>query len=248
MFGPDVVVVFTAGASGDVTQVDNLSPHAERAPEDGARFVGGRVGSEAVKVLLSAARGEGGPVAVRSRVLRIERRKPSPERVRAAYQTVARKPEEAGFANWIFAKEIVLLDARIAREPVADVEVQAIQVGPAVFVANPAEYFCAYGLEIKKRSPFPFTFPVSNANGYAGYVPTEDAFEAGGGGYETRLTASSNLETRAGTRIAEVSIELCASLKPAAAPELPKAEPFSSESQEWMKGPWRYGSVPPEKN
>ena len=52
-FGPDVVVVFLQGACGDVTQVDNLSPTA-RSPSVG-RLVGGRVGAEAVKVLLSMA-------------------------------------------------------------------------------------------------------------------------------------------------------------------------------------------------
>jgi neutral ceramidase len=42
--GQQAVVVFTAGASGDVTQVDNLSPYQQRRGAQSARFVGGRVG------------------------------------------------------------------------------------------------------------------------------------------------------------------------------------------------------------
>src|SRR5712692_6921591 len=129
----DVPVVFLQGACGDVTQVDNLSPYANPSAEQWARYVGGRVGAEAVKVLLSAPAGEAGPVSARSRVLRIKRRAPSPERVRRSHELVAR---EAGSTEWTFAKEIVLLDALQALSPVAEAEVQVVQVGPALFVSN----------------------------------------------------------------------------------------------------------------
>jgi len=133
----------------------------------------------------------------------------------------------------------VLLEARIAREPVPDVEVQAVQVGPAIFLACPAEYFCRLGLDIKAGSKFPFTFPVSMANDCVGYVPTEDAFGPGGGGYETRLTSYSNLEPRAGRTIADALIGLADGLKSGTAPTPPPAAKFQGK-------PWAYGSVAPE--
>jgi hypothetical protein len=141
-------------------------------------------------------------------------------------------------AQWVFAKETVMLDWLISRYPTAPVEVQALQIGPVVFAANPSEYFCQFGLDIKKGSRFPFTWPVMLANGCVGYVPTEEAMGPGGGGYETRLTTYSNLRVTAGTEIKQASLELIATLTPGATPVPPARPPF--------KAPWDYGSVPPE--
>ncbi len=239
MAAPDCVVVFTAGASGDVTQVDNLSPYRRPSGEQWARLVGGRVGAEAVKVLLSMEPGTLAPVDARQKVWNIARRKPSPERVRQCAELAAKDPKEVGSTEWTFAKEIVLLDALIARAPEVEVEVQAVQVGPVVFVTDPAEYFCQFGLDIKAGSPFPLTFPVSLANGCVGYVPTEEALGEHGGGYETRLTSYSNLEPTAGRQMADAGIDLARHMTPGEIPMPPLAPPFSGSG-------WSYGNVPPE--
>lgn len=237
--GPDCIVVFVAGASGDVTQVDNLSPYKNLAGENWARFVGARVGAEAVKVLLNMPRGASFPLDSKASVMEIKRRKPDPERVKKCAQMVKKSPEEVGSSEWVFAKEIVLLDALIKNEPSEPVEVQAIQIGPAVFITNPAEYFCQYGLDIKNKSPFTFTFPVSLANGCVGYVPTLEAFGTKGGGYETRLTSYSNLEITAGDYMAQKGIELAKQMSPGKVPEFEKAPPYNDNA-------WQYGNVKPE--
>jgi neutral ceramidase len=236
--GDDVVVVFLPGCAGDVTQVDNLSPYAAGTGKHYARLVGGTVGAEALKVLFRAQPGQLAPLNFKTTTLTCDRREPAPERVQQSLKLVEQPPQEVGATQWTFAKEIVLLDALLQNEPTKDVQVQVIQIGPAVFVTNPAEFFCQSGLDIKAGSPFPFTFPVMLANGCVGYVPTEEALGPGGGGYETRLTAYSNLEPSAATRIVRAGIALSKQLEPGAMPEPPAAPPFQA--------PWSYGNVPPE--
>ncbi len=237
-FGEHVPVVFLQGASGDVTQVDNLNPYQQPGAEEWARIVGGRVGAEAVKALLSSPAGVVSPIDYQWKQLSIRRRVPSPERVSQSLAVVQQDASSAGAAEWVFAKEILLLDASVQKSPNMEVEVQAVQLGPAVFISNPAELFVEFGLELKKRSPFPFTFPVELANGCVGYVPTEEAFSPSGGGYETRLTSYSNLEPGAGRQMVEAGLQLASAMKPGPLPEPPKAKPFQA--------PWPYGRVPPE--
>ncbi|MEX2262120.1 MAG: hypothetical protein WD696_09220 [Bryobacteraceae bacterium] len=236
-YGSKVAVVFIQGASGDITQVDNLDPYQRPAGEEWSQIVGGRVGAESLRVLLSMPRGRLAPVDYAVKMLKIARRKPAPGRVKEAYAMVAREPRDVGITEWTFAKETVMLDHLIKREPVADVEVQAIQVGPAVFVSDPAEYFVEFGLEIKAKSRFRYTFPAELSNGCVGYVPTEEALSPSGGGYETRLTFYSNLEPTAGRQMALAGIELANGLTPGSEPEPPAAKPGS---------PWQYGNVPAE--
>lgn len=237
-FGPDTVVVFLPGCCGDITQVDNLSPYVAPKPEQWAKLVGGRVGSEAVKVLLTVEPGAMAPVVSKTTTLNLGRRVPRPQRVKECLEMMTREPGKDP-TEWIFAKEIVLLDAVIQKQPRVDCEVQVVQIGPAVFVSNPAEYFVEYGLGIKRESPFAFTFLVELANGCVGYVPTEEALGPRGGGYETRLTYYSNLEPTAGAQIMKASIELAKQLKPGDVPTRAKIGP-------WRGGAWSYGSVPPE--
>jgi neutral ceramidase len=226
--GADVPVVFLQGAAGNVTQVDNLSPYKYPQSTPWAEFVGGRVGAEAVKVLLTMVPGTLMPLDARSKVLNIRRRVPSPEHVRAAYELVKQSLDAVDRTKWLFAKETVLLDYLVKQDPTSLVEVQAIQVGPAVFVSNAAELLCQAGLDLKAGSHFPHTCVVSYANGYVGYVAGEEDFGPHGGGYETQLSSYTNLEVTASTQIVKAGLELISQMRPGAVPTPRKAVPFSS--------------------
>jgi neutral ceramidase len=233
-------VVFLQGASGDITQVDNLTKFQNPAAEEWWSIVGGRVGAEAFKTLLLIRRGASAniPIDVRQKVWLIKRRLPTPEKVKKATELVKQDPKVVGATEWTFAKETVMLDAIARVRPDVEVEVQALQIGPCVLVTNPAEYFNQFGLDIKQGSKFPFTFPVELANGIAGYVPTEEALGPNGGGYETRLSSYSNLEVSGGRQMANAGIELANQLTPGPIPQPPLAPPF--------RAPWAYGNLPPE--
>ncbi|HNS31652.1 MAG TPA: hypothetical protein PKN36_01595 [bacterium] len=240
VMGQDAVTVFLNGASGDLTQVNNLSLNEREIGERYANFVGTRVGAEAVKVIASAEKGDFSPVAARQKILKINRRKPSARRVEESRRIVEEglKANKISETPWLFAKEILVTDYVIGKDPVASVELQGIQIGGAVYLSNPAELFCQLGLDIKEGSPFPVTFVVEIANGFNGYVPDEKAFTPQGGGYETVLTRFSNLEITAGRQIANGCISLAKEFKPGKIPELPRIkDPIPA---------WDYGMLGPE--
>lgn len=237
-FGSAVVVVFFNGACGDITPVDTLGRYSNQIGEKWARRIGACVGAEAIKALLDAVPGPMAPVTAMATQLEIPRRRPSPVRIERASQLLTDGTAHEETTEWYFAREIVLLDALLEREPIALIEVQALQIGPAVFMACPGELFCELGLRLKASSRFPLTVPVSLANGFCGYLPTLEAMSETGGGYETRLTSHSNLEIGAGERVVQALIDLAGRMTPGTTPEPPPPPRFAQA--------WSFGNVPPD--
>lgn len=224
-------VVFLNGACGDVTQVNNLSLQESEFGGKWSRRVGQKVGAEALKVLSLAEPAELLPLDAKQTVLKIKTRAVPEERFQEAVDYVKSDAPD-GWDRW-WAREVVLLHESNRIEPEVTAEVQAIQVGPAVFLANGAEYFCQFGLNIKQRSPFPFTYVVELANGSIGYVPTPEAMGPQGGGYEPRMATSSKLVPEAGQMIEDASVELAMSLTPGEAHEPPQVQ---VKPQPWEAG------------
>ena len=70
-------------------------------------------------------------------------------------------------------------EAAAARHGRLPVEIQGIRVGSGLFVAVPGELFVEIALRIKAATPHPF-YIMGITNGYVGYLPTRDAYAAGG--------------------------------------------------------------------
>jgi neutral ceramidase len=83
---------------------------------------------------------------------------------------------------------------------------QAILIGDIAIVGVPGECFTVLGQEIKRRSPFRYTYVFELANDYIGYIPDRPAF--GLGGYQTWTGLHSFLEPGTGEAIVAESVKL----------------------------------------
>jgi hypothetical protein len=61
--------------------------------------------------------------------------------------------------------------------------IQVIRIGDVVLVGIPAEFFTVLGQEIKRRSPYRYTYVAELANDWIGYLPDREGHELGG--YQT---------------------------------------------------------------
>lgn len=194
VYGEKAQVVFLNGACGDITQVDNLSPGNDFGAGR-ADLMGSKLAAEAVrtigrmswmKTLTTAAATERVPVQIR----------PEPD--------VAAEKPAFGLGSGpedLYAIERKRVAEERERTPVVDCEVQGLRIGPLGIATNGAEYFVEYGLRIKQASPHKYTWFVELANEYIGYVPTAEAFTAGG--YETRTAQTSKLAVDGGQKLLE---------------------------------------------
>jgi len=136
-------------------------------------------------------------------------RLPSGDDVAAAQRTLA----AAGAGPYkdrscIYALETMQLHNGYG--PTVQAPIQALRIGSLGVATFPGEAFTELGLEVKKKSPFATTFLVELANGYYGYIPTEEAFQVGG--YETWRAKSSFLAPDSAPRMTARALRHLASL------------------------------------
>jgi len=84
--------------------------------------------------------------------------------------------------------------------------VQALLVGDVAIVGVPGEFFTTLGQEIKRLSPYRYTYVFELANDYIGYIPDAAAFDRGG--YQVWTGLHSFLERGTGETIVSTAVDL----------------------------------------
>ena len=195
----DVVVLFTNGAAGDINTGHSADVSAIGGFIPGRTFeradtLGKRLAGAVIETLGTMKESEETVIDGITCPWEVEYRKdlPTPKDTMERIALLKKRLDEAARENSKDAGSVqldliyqkIILDnlKEIGDSPTGKrlTETQAVRVGDAVFVSLPGEVFVELGLDIKAKSPFPYTFAVGYANDYIGYVPTKEAFSEGG--------------------------------------------------------------------
>ena len=224
VYGEGVGAVFLSGASGDVTQIDDMSLRKDTGKPAATRL-GRTIGGEIVKILASADRGPIRTLKGTRESIPVTPRIPDPEFLPMAYEMVKHYDPKNNTHH--IAKYYVIEDLLAKAFPERKIVLQTLQIGPLVIGSSPGEIFTRYGLDYKKGSQFPYTWFSSLSSGLLGYVPTPDCFELANGGYEAE-TAFYAADT--GTNIVKSLLKQLEDFVP---DEVPQGERVAPSKSVW---------------
>lgn len=204
--GRSIVPLVLNGCCGNIHHHNHMDPNYQY---DHRRM--GRMLAETSDVAMSRlADVAATPLGVRRSILKLPMRSVAPAELAAAQKLISEHPtpmwlDEGKTAvawDWVYAVSTLDLARWVEESGTFDYEIQVFRLGDAALVTLMGEPFVEGQLAIKSRSPAAFTFVAHMANGYAGYVPTDDALEHGGT-FETRVSQWSKFQAGALDAIAE---------------------------------------------
>jgi neutral ceramidase len=195
-------VIFFEGASGSTHNLDVPTPEATHRIEDAVLRALDAAAPRPVDRLRSLKK------EVTVKVRRFD--EAADERAVTAYCTKRIKDPASA--------ERVIGTFRAMRKEVAPHQgesrktwVQAVLIGDIALVGVPGEFFTVLGQEIKRRSPFRYTYVFELANDYIGYIPDQVGFDRGG--YQTWTGLHSFLERGTGELIVDEAVGLLERLR-----------------------------------
>jgi hypothetical protein len=210
-YGDEFFGLFGNGACGNINHI-NVFADRRQGGYDHSRRMGRILAGEVIKTEFGAEPLSLQPLWSVSKTVELPLREFSDEQI-AEFERILEETEDlegqissGNFERGRAKRSLALVESGIEAE---DVEVQVIGLGELALIGIPGEYFVEFGLQIKQRSPFPYTFVIELANGYKGYIPTEEAFRAGA--YEG---SSARYGPQAGQMLADTALEVLQSRTP----------------------------------
>jgi hypothetical protein len=223
IFGDKILSVFGLGPCGNVSTVDINSSSAENETEKVKR-IGSRLADEVQRALPDGKKGNP-DFAVNSRVIYLPMQGYTETELRWSKEGTQPMYRERDFLEtrrklkisiWGVQPPLELLRLNEAVAPAVSgdpwrlpVEIHAFRLDSrTAIVTMPGELFVEFGIDLKKRSPFPNTMLVELANADIAYIPTEQGFKEGD--YEA---VNSRLAPGSGEKMVEAALQMLQDLK-----------------------------------
>lgn len=182
---PPFVGILSNGTSGNINNIDFHKPRPKREPYEQMKRVADLVAENVFRACKTVEYHDNARLDSRMCKLTLDVRKPDEATLEWARATLAGPKDDKELIKRTYAERTLAM----AKSPDhVEVWVQALRIGDVGIAGIPFETFVETGLQLKKESPLPVTFTISQSNGAYGYLPTPAQHELGG--YETWLGTS----------------------------------------------------------
>ncbi|MGQ9620639.1 MAG: neutral/alkaline non-lysosomal ceramidase N-terminal domain-containing protein [Bacteroidales bacterium] len=189
--GKDYIPLFLNGPSGNVTQVDYRVGFPDTYQE--CQRIGYILGVTALEAMKNSEVVSGDIIAASREMVPVKRIEISGQQLEWAKAVMKKVEKEGmpplqadGIPDAVYAKQWI--DMYKTQNVIDSIEIMVIRIGELAFVGLPGEFFCEFGMDIKKRSPFKNTIVIGLANDSRGYFPTEISFTQGPEGFTPMIT------------------------------------------------------------
>ncbi|MEZ6126451.1 MAG: hypothetical protein R3C49_25285 [Planctomycetaceae bacterium] len=204
---PPFVALLSNGTSGDINNINFREKGVRREPYEKMNEVADKVAAKVIAAEKTVSYLPSVSVGGIGTDLSLKLRKPDAETMNYLKTTTAAQPDQPRTKEHIYLERLTKLQN--GPESV-NVHLQVLKIGELSIHSIPFETFVEIGLELKQRSPFAQSFTIELANGWYGYLPTEEQHKLGG--YETWI-GTNFVEFTASRQITETLLKLSQQLR-----------------------------------
>ncbi|MCM8817694.1 MAG: hypothetical protein NC913_09350 [Candidatus Omnitrophica bacterium] len=202
----DLPVLYIQGASGDLSPWNLTKPEKKVSGIQRMKEIGSILASETMKLISSIEYQDSEILKTASEKIVMKVRLPEVEKLKRAKEIVEAGEEKSGRHNYVLNWSILKLYEDFKDKPYEEIPIHAIRIGNCAIATNPYEYYCQFGIDIRKRSPAKVTMIAQLADGWYGYCPT--VYGVLGGGYSGMTIYWTRHQMEAGYIVADVCSRL----------------------------------------
>lgn len=199
-------VVYVQGASGDLSPLNLMNPHSRVSGIQRMREIGAKLASETMNLIAGMNYVSDPVIKTSSEKILMKVRIPDEKEIENARKIVEDEEKKSGRWNYVLQWSILKLYQDYRDKPFEEISVHGIRIGDCGIATNPYEYYCQFGIDIRRRSPANITMIAQLADGWYGYCPT--VYGILGGGYSGMTIYWTRHQIEAGYKTADTAARL----------------------------------------